>query len=152
MNSALSAGTSSLGKIELVGQTGTQAPQSMQPLGSTYNWVAASNFSSSFLGWIQSVGQASTQSSSLVQVSVIVYAIIAVLLDLVCLPPSPAAVLAVLPPTSLYKASAQGVGDIRHVAVVSERTTGRRSGTGWGREGWRGVELQLSWYVGTFVP
>src|SRR5271165_5487743 len=83
MNSALSAGTSSLGKMELVGQTGTQAPQSMQPLGSTYNWVAASNFSSSFLGWMQSVGQASTQSSSLVQVTVIVYAMIAVLLVLV---------------------------------------------------------------------
>src|SRR5271167_352872 len=80
MNSALSAGTSSLGKIELVGQTGTQAPQSMQPLGSTYNWGAASNCSSSFLGWMQSVGQASTQSSSLVQVSVIVYAMIAILL------------------------------------------------------------------------
>src|SRR5664279_226398 len=79
MNSALSAGTSSLGKMELVGQTGTHAPQSMQPSGSTYNWVAASNFSSSFLGWMQSVGQASTQSSSLVQVSVIVYAMIAVL-------------------------------------------------------------------------
>src|SRR5215469_5438704 len=84
MNSTLSAGTSSLGKIELVGQTGTQAPQSMQPLGSTYSWVAASNASSSFLGWMQSVGQASTQSSSLVQVSVMVYAMIAVLLDLVC--------------------------------------------------------------------
>src|SRR5271169_715079 len=83
MNSALSAGTSSLGKIELVGHTGTQAPQSMQPLGSTNNWAAASNCSSSFLGWMQSVGQASTQSSSLVQVSVIVYAMIAVLLDLV---------------------------------------------------------------------
>src|SRR5271157_133311 len=82
MNSALSAGTSSLGKIELVGQTGTHAPQSMQPLGSTYNWVAASNCSSSFLGWMQSVGQASTQSSSLVQVSVMVYAMIAVLLEL----------------------------------------------------------------------
>src|SRR5215469_2377669 len=88
MNSTLSAGTSSLGKIELVGQTGTQAPQSMQPLGSTYSWVAASNASSSFLGWMQSVGQASTQSSSLVQVSVMVYAMIAVLLDLVWLPPS----------------------------------------------------------------
>src|SRR5215469_8458200 len=95
MNSTLSAGTSSLGKIELVGQTGTQAPQSMQPLGSTYSWVAASNASSSFLGWMQSVGQASTQSSSLVQVSVMVYAMIAVLLDLVWLPPSPAAVSAV---------------------------------------------------------
>src|SRR5271166_4308278 len=79
MNSALSAGTSSLGKIELVGQTGTHAPQ---PMGSTYNWVAASNCSSSFLGWMQSVGQASTQSSSLVQVSVMVYAMIAVLLEL----------------------------------------------------------------------
>src|SRR5271169_6323174 len=79
MYSALSAGTSSLGKIELVGQTGTQAPQSMQPLGSTYSCVAASNCSSSFLGWMQSVGQASTQSSSLVQVSVIVYAMIAIL-------------------------------------------------------------------------
>src|SRR5271157_1150225 len=86
MNSTFSAGTSSLGKIELVGQTGTQAPQSMQPLGSTKSCVAASNFSSSFLGWMQSVGQASTQSSSLVQVSVMVYAMIAVLLDLVCRP------------------------------------------------------------------
>src|SRR6516162_647613 len=83
MSSTLSAGTSSLGKMELVGQTGTQAPQSMQPLGSTYSWVAAANASSSFLGWMQSVGQASTQSSSLVQVSVMVYAMIAVLLDLV---------------------------------------------------------------------
>src|SRR6516225_554063 len=91
MKSCLSAGTSSLGKIEFVGQTGTQAPQSMQPLGSTYNWVAASNGSSSFLGWMQSVGQASTQSSSLVQVSVIVYAMIAVLLDLrFCRPPAAA--------------------------------------------------------------
>src|ERR1700687_3184703 len=78
MNSCLSAGTSSTMKIELVGHTGTQAPQSMQPSGSTYNWVAASKGSSSFLGWMQSVGQASTQSSSLVQVSVMMYAMIAV--------------------------------------------------------------------------
>src|SRR6516165_6812454 len=122
MSSTLSAGTSSLGKMELVGQTGTQAPQSMQPLGSTYSWVAASNASSSFLGWMQSVGQASTQSSSLVQVSVMLYAMIAVLLALVCLPPPPAAVSAVRSPTSMYKFSEHGVGDTGHFPVVSERT------------------------------
>src|ERR1019366_5347702 len=88
MNSCLSAGTSSTMKTELVGHTGTQAPQSMQPSGSTYNWVAASNPSSSFLGCMQSVGQASTQSSSLVQVSVMMYAMIAISNLVWLLPPS----------------------------------------------------------------
>src|SRR5258708_1384346 len=73
---------------------------------------------------MQSVGQASTQSSSLVQVSVIVYAMIAVLLDVVWPASLTGSSLAVRPPRSMYKASAHRVGDIRHFAVVSERTVG----------------------------
>ena len=48
-------------KIELVGHTGTQAPQSMQPSGSTYSWVAASKRLLVLLG-VDAVGRASVNA------------------------------------------------------------------------------------------
>src|ERR1017187_4969213 len=71
MKSVFSSGTSSRACIESDVQTGIQAPQSMQPSGSTYISVAASKPGSSCLGWMQSVGQTSTQRESLMQLSVI---------------------------------------------------------------------------------
>src|SRR5579863_1650355 len=129
MNSCLSAGTSSTMKMELVGHTGTQAPQSMQPSGSTYSWVAASKPSSSFLGWMQSVGQASTQSSSFVQVSVMTYAMIAI--SRFCFAPPHIQDLGgrSLSPNPLYKFHDHGGGDVGHRSVVSDRTKGLRVAT-----------------------
>jgi hypothetical protein len=61
---------------------------------------------------MQSVGQASTQSSSLVQVSVMTYAMIAIS-DLICLlPPSPRGCRFWLTP--IYKELNQQGGDAGH--------------------------------------
>src|SRR5664280_3646643 len=51
-----------------------QAPQSMQSSGLTYSCGVSAKPASSCLGWMQSTGQACTHNSSLVQVSVITYA------------------------------------------------------------------------------
>src|SRR5512143_2682012 len=74
MNCFLSSGTSSRAKIESDVHTPTHAPQSMQVAGSTYICVEAANFSSSSLGWMQSTGHALTHSESLMQLSVMTYA------------------------------------------------------------------------------
>ena len=50
------SGSSSCGKIACTGQTGTQAPQSMQVSGSMYSLVSAANSAASFFGWMQSTG------------------------------------------------------------------------------------------------
>src|SRR5580704_4717703 len=58
-----------------VGQTETHAPQSIHSAGFTKSWGASSKSPSAFWGWMESEGQASTHNSSLVQASVITWAI-----------------------------------------------------------------------------
>src|SRR4029077_17566578 len=70
------SGKSYMAKMDVTGQTGTHAPQSMHSSGMIESILDDSKSTSSLRGWMQSTGQTSTQAVSLVpmQGSAITYA------------------------------------------------------------------------------